>query len=188
MFRAHVKSKFPDIEEEILDLYLLHIESSPTVDVGSYGEKHHILPQCLFPELKTCKWNLKRISAANHYLAHYWLWKLFEDKKLALAWYRMSGRKNIDDLLEKYAEEYELAKIQASQWMSQFKKGKKHPPRFHSPETIEKMAAAKRGKKHSEDTKLQMSKDRKGKPSTRKNWKPTPEFIEKCRQSHLKQS
>lgn len=44
-----------------------------------YTEKHHILPKSIFPQYKDCKWNLVRLSARQHFIAHILLVKMFDN-------------------------------------------------------------------------------------------------------------
>lgn len=48
----------------------------------AYIERHHILPVSLYPEYRNSKWNLVKLSARKHFLAHMILPKMFsEDSK-----------------------------------------------------------------------------------------------------------
>ena len=48
---------------------------------GVYYEKHHILPKSLFPTFEFEYWNLVHLTAREHYLSHYLLWKIYYKKK-----------------------------------------------------------------------------------------------------------
>jgi hypothetical protein len=45
---------------------------------GAYVERHHILPKCLFPEYKNSSWNIVKLSARQHFIAHILLYKMFK--------------------------------------------------------------------------------------------------------------
>jgi len=92
-----------------------------------YGEKHHVLPSSLFPGHKKNKLNLKRISAKDHFIAHYLLWKAYPE-----TWQMMFAFKMMFDMYKQTAEpdimmvhslEYEQAKIIHAQWVSKSRKG-----------------------------------------------------------------
>ena len=42
---------------------------------NEYTEMHHILPVSIFPEFKTCKWNMSKLAYREHFLAHWLLSK-----------------------------------------------------------------------------------------------------------------
>jgi hypothetical protein len=46
-----------------------------------YTENHHILPASIFPELKSYKWNLSKLSYREHFLAHWLLSKCMVQTK-----------------------------------------------------------------------------------------------------------
>lgn len=85
--------------------------------------KHHIRPCCTFKdkEHKNRKQtqkladkfngNLIKLSVYNHFFAHYYLWKIFNNRDCKLGFRRMCGQSNfIDNLTEN--ELKEIAKLQ----------------------------------------------------------------------------
>jgi hypothetical protein len=61
-----------------------------------YGENHHIVPRSICPELENDKTNIVRLSAAEHFKAHYWLFRHYKEagdiqsmRKMAYALFRM---------------------------------------------------------------------------------------------------
>lgn len=59
------------------------------------GERHHILPVCMFPEFKKSEWNLVNLSFENHYRVHELLPFMTTGEakyKLLCAWNQMCGR------------------------------------------------------------------------------------------------
>ena len=72
-----------------------------------YGENHHIKPKSIYPELKDDKDNIVRLSGAEHFMAHYHLWKYYKDelknteyaRKMVYAFNRMISQiKHFDNL------------------------------------------------------------------------------------------
>lgn len=87
MERSEIKKLFKQCEETEKYFDLL-VES----DVG---EKHHILPESIWPEFAKADWNLVKISFENHYKVHELLPYIVskEHKKpMIYAWKMMCGR------------------------------------------------------------------------------------------------
>lgn len=107
MERTEIKKFFKTCEET--DKYFTLLVES---DVG---EKHHILPESIWPEFAKCGWNLVRIPFENHYKVHEILPFIVGEehkKPMAYAWRMMCGRTKgrfID--ASKYRE---LAELRAS--------------------------------------------------------------------------
>lgn len=57
--------------------YLNFIQSCTKNEVEGYTENHHILPKSLFPEYAKDEWNLVRLTARQHFIAHVLLAKAF---------------------------------------------------------------------------------------------------------------
>lgn len=62
-------------------------------------QSHHILPKSLFPEYKSEKKNLIKLSYRLHYLAHYILYRLINDSNMSYAFHIMSANKNFNSHL-----------------------------------------------------------------------------------------
>lgn len=61
------------------------------------GERHHILPESIYPDYARCKWNLVNLSYADHYRVHELLPFMLHGKARAsmlYAWNLMCGRTN----------------------------------------------------------------------------------------------
>lgn len=56
------------------------------------GEKHHILPKSLFPNLRYCKENLVNVPFRVHYLLHYLLAKSLDSKEMWWAFNSMCNK------------------------------------------------------------------------------------------------
>ena len=65
-----------------LDEYYKIIDYRKThpLDPSEYGEKHHIKPRSLYPDLVNDPNNIVRLSAAEHFVAHYHLWKYYKEE------------------------------------------------------------------------------------------------------------
>lgn len=100
---------------------------------GTYSEKHHIRPKCLFPESRDDEANIVRLLPQEHFLAHYHLWKHYRTTGNRKAEHLMccaimSMRKNlsnrrlslfdIDVNLDSCAREYEEARSRMSELKS----------------------------------------------------------------------
>ena len=82
-----------------------------------YVERHHILPKSLYPEFTKCKWNIVKLSARKHFIAHMLLYRMFEHNTKGygtmLKATRMMGRHSTDN---RYMNSrlYETARIKCS--------------------------------------------------------------------------
>lgn len=63
------------------------LKNSP---IDQYTELHHILPKSCFPQYITTDWNLVRLSARQHFIAHWMLWRIFKNSELAGAFWAMN--------------------------------------------------------------------------------------------------
>jgi hypothetical protein len=114
-----------------------------------YYEGHHIIPKSLGGEGDARSWNhpnIIHLTAREHYLAHYLLWKFTEKKELMFAFYSMSN-KNKTRISSKM---YEKLRKEFSVYISENNSGKIH---IISEETKEKISISHKGKKASEKTK-----------------------------------
>lgn len=118
------------INEHYLNRYIKFILSlSELKRKDEYCEKHHILPESLFPELRlagTFPWNQKSISAKSHFICHWLLWKaIVSNKSMSCAFWSMCNQtKNPDPSFKINARAYaasrsDYAKI-ASARMKEF--------------------------------------------------------------------
>lgn len=126
----------------------------------SYKEIHHIVPLCMGGS--NDKTNLVELTARQHYLAHWLLYKMYRTKELVHAWHSMSRiaigqeQRNVNSHLFQYCkkERVKLLSIQYSGDGNNFY-----------------------GKSHSERTKKLLSEKHKGKiyktPEQIKSWVET---------------
>lgn len=152
------------------------------------GEKHHILPKSIFPELKNQKWNLVNLSYSDHYKAHKLLSSLCISaeniKKMTLAFWQVSHTKYTKEFvdMETYSvlrkahkesisganspmfgvarSEETLRKIGLSKIGNKNFKGK-----HHTPSSKAQLSAARTGSKHTPETLAHMSKIKMGNQS-----------------------
>lgn len=70
--------------KKILDIEH-YISLCSTNQHEGYTEKHHILPRSMWPEHATCSWNTVRLSAYDHFICHWLLAKITDDRKMVFA-------------------------------------------------------------------------------------------------------
>jgi len=140
--------------------------------------KHHILPKAIYPEfsnLNENKWNKAVLSPRAHYLAHYMLAKALGGN-MWYAWNIMNNSKdyNLNSKL------YENAKNEHSKIVSEYMIENNPSKR---PEVIAKIIKANTGRKASKETKLKMSKAKKGKTTGYKHTEETKEKLREYRKN-----
>ncbi len=120
---------------------------------GQYYERHHILMKSMGGSDN--KTNLVHLTAREHFLAHWLLWRIYRNRPTATAFILMSRESNSSRSYEEARESISLTKIstETRKRMSDFAKTK----------TGEKNSFF--GKKHSEFQKKIWSINRTGKPS-----------------------
>lgn len=59
---------------------IINFRKNTPLPQNQYGEKHHIKPVSLYPELKTNKENIIRLSASEHFMCHYHLWQYYKEE------------------------------------------------------------------------------------------------------------
>lgn len=135
------------------------IDNARDRNLDGYVEVHHILPRCMGGDDSSD--NLVRLTAREHFLAHWLLVKINpEDKSLTYAWNMMCVGRITSSHLYKYARE-KVSKVKTGvSWgnhseetkrrMSKTRKGKKFGPRTE--EAKHKMRLAKLGSKQSQET------------------------------------
>jgi len=136
-----------------------------------YVERHHILPKSLYPEYAKCKWNIVKLSARKHFIAHILLYKMFEHNTKGygtmLKATRMMGRHSTDN---RYMNSrlYETAKIKCSKYVSETQRwSEEHKKNIseklkgivRSPLSEEHKQKIRDGKKANHVPKIWMTKD-----------------------------
>ena len=160
--------------------YDLLIETRKNRSIEGYTEEHHIVPRCLKGSGK--KFNLIKLTAREHYMAHWLLWKATKDPRLGFAFGSMIQHK---DGRKFTARQYERAKTVQSELMKELHSGKPKSEetkkkmsesarlRMSDPEARARVAESNRTRKISEETKKKMS------DSSRKRWGPVKETPKK---------
>lgn len=143
--------------------------------IGDYFEGHHIIPKCKgglgnSSRPKNCQ-NIVLLTAREHFLAHWLLWRIYGDKQMALAFNRMlSISKNTIRI--KNSRAYS----EAREALSNANKGNKYGcgiKKVVSEEQKRKQSEIMKGryngeknpfynKKHTEETRQKISDTRKG--------------------------
>jgi hypothetical protein len=148
---------------------------------GIYYEKHHILPVSLFPNWKNRHTNMVLLTAREHYLCHYLLWKIYQNEKMLYAFFIMNSCNKSIILNSKM---YEKLKIEYSKNVSENNKGNKHAVGYKNTlgkhwnlteETRKKMSIAK--KNMSEATRKKYSETLKGYKQTEEHKKKKSEAM-----------
>ena len=155
---------------------IIDFRKSNPLPEDQYGEKHHIVPKSICPILKDSSENIVRLSAQEHFLAHYHLWLAYRDelhekkwaKKMCFAFHRMKQQLLKCDDVESMAKLYEEVRIEFSKNISEIQKGKSRP-------TMKGRKPWITGKHLSADTKQKLSKKLKGKWSYLKGKKLSEE-------------
>ncbi len=138
---------------------------------GMYTERHHIIPRCMGGTNE--KSNLVKLTAREHFLCHWLLWKQHRTPKLGFAFncMRFSSKSNQQRVYTSF--EYECMSIANAEASRLLLTGKARP------ELSERNRGKNNpfyGKHHSEETKAILSEKRKGKSY----WdKVNPEWKEK---------
>jgi hypothetical protein len=194
MDRIEIEKKFREtytIKSELhFNRYLNYFEkyfySFEKYRVNCIMEKHHIFPVSLFPEYKKEKWNKVKISAREHFLLHFLLYKAIKSSSMVYAfnqmrrylktsscqyaWLYVKHREEICKIISKCntgrirTEEQKLA-------MSISRKGMMAWKNLETGETCYALHGSLKypwvhictGNKHSENTKKQIGESQKGK-------------------------
>ena len=125
---------------------------------SNYFENHHIIPRCIGGS--DDKENLVLLTAKEHFICHRLLCEIYEEPKLKYAYWAMCNQV-FGDVKRDYrisSRTYEYARSNFSVHFSEFMKN-----------LPEEKRGFKKGSKHSEETKANWSKNRKGKNTGEQN-------------------
>lgn len=173
---------------------IINFRKSNPLPEDQYGENHHIVPKSICPMLQKSNENIVRLSAQEHFLAHYHLWLAYRDelkekkwaRKMCFAFHRMKQQ------LMKCSDIEEMANLYAAcrEEFSRLNSGKNNP-QFGKHKTLDeqtrrKMSESKMGNKnpmfgkpHSLQTRQKTSESLKGHVGYWTGKKQTPESIAK---------
>lgn len=146
--------------KKIYDDLIESAKNEPKKD--SYKELHHIIPLCMGGS--DDKSNKIYLTARQHYLAHWLLYKMYKTSALVHAWHSMSriGKGQEDRSINSHLFEYckrERSKLLSIQYSGE---GNNFYNKKHSQKSLQLMSEKLTGKKASKETKELMSKLRKG--------------------------
>jgi hypothetical protein len=142
---------------------------------GNYYEEHHIIPKSLGGS--NDKDNLVLLTAREHFLAHYLLYKFNKCSETLNAFIMMQNRG-----IYKTSKLYENSRKEFSKYMSEH-----NPSKFRTQEVIDRVANWHRGRKRSPETCKRISEANKGQKAWNKGLKykigPNAQLSEKLRKS-----
>lgn len=132
-----------------------------------YGENHHIKPRSIYPELENDKDNIVKLTAAEHFLCHYHIWKYYKEelkdktksRKMMYAFLLMKRVLLKCDDIEAMSKMYEEVKVALSQRMKQKMKGKSlsNEIKMKISKTLKGRPCGMLGKHHSADARKRIS-------------------------------
>jgi len=168
------------------------IERARTRLLEGYSERHHVVPVCMGGGNETE--NIVRLTAAEHYVAHQLLVKIYPDNsRLAKAAYMMTvdnnGERVTNRLYGWLKEKNSKAQSKLMTGSIPWNKGKNNAYSAESKDKISKSLKIYHanndhqrgmlGKKHTEETKIKMSESRTGKSNAFYGKKHTEETKQK---------
>lgn len=132
--------------------YVKFIEFCKTSPKEGYTESHHITPKSLGGT--DTKQNIVKLTAREHFIAHWMLWKAYRNVQMARAFNFMRCSPSTNNTRYINSKTYEMLKEQISKVLSESLSGENHPfyGKQHSKETKEKIAKKLTGGKRSRDS------------------------------------
>lgn len=109
--------------------------------ISGYFERHHVKPKSMGGN--DAKSNIVKLTAREHYLVHWLLFKIYRTKEMCFAWYRMTHCKNGVDRYT--SKTFEYAKKHRAIQVSKIFSGRKL-----SADHVSKLSGAKKGKTYGE--------------------------------------
>ena len=109
-----------------------------------YYERHHILPKCLGGNNN--KQNLVYLTAREHFIAHWLLWKIHKSKQLAYAFILLSNRNSNNNQVKITSKMYDNIKNLRSQYYSGNNSPKGFKGKSHTTKAKQGMRESKIGK------------------------------------------
>lgn len=126
-----ILSSIPN-NEHYLQRYCNFISQCRDIEHVGYTENHHICPSAktMFPLYKKSDWNIVKLSARQHFIAHWMLWKAY--KNPAMSWAFMIFKKSPKQCKQRYTKftsrTFELLRESLAIHMSKFNRGRKQSP------------------------------------------------------------
>jgi NUMOD3 motif len=136
-----------------------------------YKETHHIIPKCMGGN--DAKENLVKLTARQHFLAHWLLYKMYKTPSLVYAWNSMRIIGKGQDSRKINSHLFEYAKREKSKMLSIQFTGENNNffGKAHTLESKQKMSMKLTGRILSNETKQIMSSQRKGVKKTEEHKK-----------------
>lgn len=130
--------------KKIYDDLIYNAKNSPKLDL--YKENHHILPKCMGGD--DSSENIVKLTAKQHFVAHWLLYKIYKTPKLCHAWNNMSMIGVGQEARRINSRYFDRAKKERSRLLSINSKGEKNHfyGKTHSPETRTHISQALTGK------------------------------------------
>lgn len=112
--------------------YLSFINSCKNQTIIGYSETHHIVPRCLGGTDKPS--NLIKLTARQHYVAHWMLWKTYSSHKLMHAFIMMyNSARNQERYIPTSSRIYEKLKLEHGTYMKTLRISCEHCGKVCSP-------------------------------------------------------
>lgn len=143
----------------------------------SYKERHHIVPKCMGGT--DDKTNLVQLTARQHFLAHWLLYKIYKTTKLAHAWYSMCRIGDNQDARKQSSHLFEYARKRKSEHMSKDFAGENNwfYGKTHTKESIQKLLSTRNATYAKDPERLVEAKKAQGAGASRR-WKGVPKSPE----------
>jgi len=158
-----------------LTRYSTFINSCKLRTYIGYTENHHILPKSMGGSNEPS--NMVKLSAREHFIAHWMLWKAYQNKEMTFAFWSMKMSPKGKRTFKLTSKTYSILKEQHSELQSE--RIKIYNPMFNQI-IKDKLRKTKTGTKASEETKLKMSIAQKGVSKT-KETKQKMSVASKCK-------
>jgi hypothetical protein len=152
---------FPIKSQHYFNKYLKFIHYCQTTNKNGYTEKHHIIPGSMGGSNEP--FNIIQLSAREHFITHWMLWKAYQNKEMTFAFWSMRMNPKKKRTFKLTSKTYSILKEQHSLFQSE--RMKIDNPMFKQ-STKDKIIKSRSGSKASEQTKLKMSIAQKGIPKT----------------------
>ena len=132
--------------------YIKFIEFCKTSPKEGYTESHHIIPKSLGGT--DAKQNLVKLTAREHFIAHWMLWKVYRNVQMAMAFNFMRCAPSVNSARYINSKIYETLREELSKVLTESLSGENHPfyGKRHSKETKEKIARTLTGVKRSKES------------------------------------
>jgi len=167
--------------QKIYSMLIEDAKTNPKDD--DYKETHHIIPLCMFgPDDYT---NQVKLTARQHFLAHWLLYKIYRTSKLVHAWHGMCRIGKGQDARRQSSHLYQYAKKERSRILSESSMGEKNwfSGKNHTKESMDKMIVSRERTYKEYPERRIAAKKAQGEGASRK-WKGVP----KSKESNVKRA